>query len=261
MKLTDYILQLSMAGKHYFRLEDALSALQIKRTALWASLGRLQDKGEITSPFRGFYLIIPPEYRSLGCLPPEQFVPNLMKFLNLPYYVCLLSAAQFYGVAHQQPQIFQVMVEKNRPSISCGRVNIHFIAKAKMSELPTKSFNTPKGSIRIATPEVTALDLMIYPHQAGGLNNVATTFFELSEKIDWQQLFSLITTGETLCAIQRMGYVLEQIEMHKFAEMLWEKFHIHFKRYTPLSPKASIMRENKNKRWKIYINMQVESDL
>lgn len=112
-----------------------------------------------------------------------------------------------------------------------------------------------------SSPEVTALDLMIYPQQAGGLNNVVTVLFELSEKIDWQQLLPLVTTGNSLCAIQRMGYVLEQIEAYNLAEILWNEFHIHFKRYTPLSPKALITRKNKNKRWKIYTNMTIESDL
>jgi hypothetical protein len=36
--------------------------------------------------------IVPPEYRSLGCLSPEQFIPQLMKHLGLEYYVGLLSA-------------------------------------------------------------------------------------------------------------------------------------------------------------------------
>jgi len=43
-------------------------------------LSRLAAKGAIASPAREFYLIVPPEYRGLGCLPAEQFVPALMEF-------------------------------------------------------------------------------------------------------------------------------------------------------------------------------------
>jgi hypothetical protein len=66
---------------------------------------------------RGFHVIVPPEYRSLGCLPPEQFAPALMETLGMPYYAGLLSAAQFHGAAHQRPQVFQVVVESITHSI------------------------------------------------------------------------------------------------------------------------------------------------
>ena len=46
------------------------------------------------SPAHGFYVIVPPECRQLGCLPAGQFIPALMEQLGLGYYVGLLSAAQ-----------------------------------------------------------------------------------------------------------------------------------------------------------------------
>lgn len=46
---------------------------------------------------RRFYVIVPSEYRSLSCLPADQFIPALMKHLGLAYYAGLLTAAQYYG--------------------------------------------------------------------------------------------------------------------------------------------------------------------
>ena len=66
-------------------------------------------------PFRGFHLIVPPEYRALGCLPADQFVPQLMEHLGLVYYAGLLSAASLHGAAHQAPMVFQTIVADNRP--------------------------------------------------------------------------------------------------------------------------------------------------
>jgi len=45
-------------------------------------------------PYRGFYVIVSPEYRSLGCRPAEQFIPDLMEYLGEVYYAGLLSAAE-----------------------------------------------------------------------------------------------------------------------------------------------------------------------
>jgi hypothetical protein len=55
-----------------------------------------------------------PEYRSLACLPADQFIPALMKRFDFAYYVGLLSAAQLRGAAHQRPQESQVPLAKNR---------------------------------------------------------------------------------------------------------------------------------------------------
>lgn len=70
-------------------------------------------------------------------------------------------------------------------------------ATARLAELLVKGFtldderlkagrtlqriNTPRGTLVISTPEATALDLVGYPHRAGGLNQVATVLAELAD--------------------------------------------------------------------------------
>ncbi len=121
-------------------------------------------------PYRGFYVIVPPEYRRLGCLPAEQFIPQLMTHLEIPCYVGLLSAARYHGAAHQQPQIFQVMVPKNRPPISCEKVQVQFIARRNTEVIPAMEFNTPRGHVAVSSPEATAFDLVGYSEHAGGFD-------------------------------------------------------------------------------------------
>jgi hypothetical protein len=83
-------------------------------------LSRLIRPKLVATPARGFYVIVPPEYRSLGCLPGDQFIPTLASHRGLAYYVGLLSAAQYRGAAHQRPREIQVFLEKNRSPIKCG---------------------------------------------------------------------------------------------------------------------------------------------
>ena len=116
-----YIVDLASRGRHHFTTEEAAVALGGSVPTTRAALRRLKAKGEIADPFRGFHVIVPPEYRRLGCLPAEQFVPQLMRHLDAAYYVALLSAAELHGAAHQRPQAFQVMVKTNRRAIACGR--------------------------------------------------------------------------------------------------------------------------------------------
>ena len=122
------IADLAARGRYHFTSSELRSALGVSEAATRQALSRLAAKREIASPARGFYVIVPPEYRRLGCLPADQFIPPLMQHRNARFYG-LLSAAQYHGAAHHRPQEFQVVVETNRPAIMCGAVKVAFFAR------------------------------------------------------------------------------------------------------------------------------------
>jgi predicted transcriptional regulator of viral defense system len=180
----DYVESLASSGRYHFTSAQAQSALGASADAVKLALHRLGKQDRIASPARGFYVIVPPEYRSLGCLPADQFIPALMAHLKLPYYAGLLSAAQYYGAAHHRPQEFQVFLEKNRRPLKCGAVRVVFIARKQLKDVPVRQFNPPRGMINVSTPEATAIDLAGYPDHTGGLDQSATVLSELAENID-----------------------------------------------------------------------------
>ena len=164
----------------------------------------------IASPARGFYVIVPPEYRRLGCLPAEQFLPALMAHLDRHYYAALLSASQFHGAAHHRPQTFQAALAGYRRPISCGRVAVSFVTRARLAEVPTQSFNTPRGAIRVSSLEATAVDLVGYQKRVGGLSQAATVIAELAEDIQPDRLAAAARTAPVSWA-QRLGYLLDLV--------------------------------------------------
>lgn len=87
-------------------------------------------------------------------MPPEYFINELMGYLSQPYYVGLLSAAQFHGAAHQQPQQFQVVINKPRLPLHCGQARVIFVTKKDTSQVPVENFNTPYGIVQVSTPLV-----------------------------------------------------------------------------------------------------------
>jgi len=105
MNVADHIADLAARGRYHFTTDEVVAATDSSGTAARAALRRLREKGVIATPYRGFNINVPPEYRRLGCLPAEQFIPQLMAHLGQTYYAALLSAAQFHGAAHQQPQV------------------------------------------------------------------------------------------------------------------------------------------------------------
>lgn len=253
----EYVANLAASGRYHFSSRDVQVALGISPDATRLALSRLAKRKTIASPARGFYVIVPPEYRSLGCLPADQFIPALMKRLEIPYYAGLLSAAQYFGAAHHRPQEFQVFLGKVRRSIKCGSVRVAFLMRKRIAEVPVESFNTPRGTIRVSTPEATALDLAGYYQRAGGLSQVATVLTELSERIDPVKLAAVAATGPVPWA-QRLGYLIEKAGYREKTGPLKEYVHEHAKHSATLLPKGTSDLGRRDRDWKLHINTDVE---
>lgn len=249
---------LASSGRHHFTSVEARGALGASANATAKALARLMAQGYLASPEREFYVIVPPEYRSLGCLPAEQFIPALMAKKNLTYYAGLLSAAQFYGAAHHRPQEFQVLVARNRRPILCGKVRVGFIARKRVDEIPVRRMNTARGEIRVSTPEATAVDLAGYPEHAGGLDQVATILSELSEGIDAALLPQAAATAPLVWA-QRLGYLLEVAGAQHATTDLKGYLRQRMRDYEPLLSGGS-RQGARNADWKIIVNAKVEPE-
>lgn len=260
---SDFIDHLIKEGKCCFNHQDAMSNLGKSKKAVQSSIEHLLAKNELVSPVKGFYVILPPEYRKLGCLPAAFFLPYLMEHLGLNYYVGLLSAAAYYGASHQALQVCQVMIKASRVPLTCGEVKIKFIAKKNLDNTITQTFNTPKSIVKVSSPEETLIDILNYIPQSGGLNHIATIINELYEVIDQAQFKKLIDEHPLVPWKQRLGYILDQLGLGELSTMLKDSLSLK-KRvdYIPLSPSVEHdLTSTKNNKWKIIENTTIESDL
>jgi len=255
-----YIADLAARGQHHFTTDEAAAALGSTATAARAALRRLKAKGEIADPHRGFHVIVPPEYRRLGCLPAEQFVPQLMLHLGATYYVALLSAAEIFGAAHQRPQTFQVMLATNRRPFECGEVRVQFTARKDMRRTPVVERNTPRGPLRVATPEATALELVGYADKSGGLDNVASVLTELVDAIDSDKLVAEASRSP-IAWVQRLGYLLDLTDHHDLADTLVPQVRERGLVVAPLVRSKSRAGAARDERWRLAVNASVEPDL
>jgi predicted transcriptional regulator of viral defense system len=255
-----YILELAARGRYCFTTDEAVASLGGSVPTVRAALRRLKAKGEIADPYRGFHVVVPPEYRRLGCLPADQFVPQLMQHLGEGYYVALLSAAELHGAAHQRPQSFQVMVKANRRALECGGVRVQFVARKGHERTPVIEKNTPRGPLRIASPEATALELVGYADQCGGLDNVSSVLAELVEALDPQKLVD----AAVLCPIawvQRLGYLLDVGGHRELGHVLVPHVKEHAHVVAPLVRAKTKTGAERVERWKLAVNASVEPDL
>ncbi|SNB47473.1 type IV toxin-antitoxin system AbiEi family antitoxin [Geobacter sp. DSM 9736] len=251
---------LAAEGRSCFTYQEFLKLSGSSEVAVKSALHRLLKKGEIAMPYRGFYVILLPMHRSVGCVPPAQFIPDLMEHLGEVYYAGLLSAAEYHGAAHQRPQIFQVMVAKVRRPITCGNIRVQFVYRKNAAAIPTEFRNTTAGTIKVSTPEATALDVVGYVSHCAGLDNVATILIELAECIDPKRLVEVAELSPVSYA-QRLGYLLELLgekdKVVQLAEYVRKKCPVP----TALLPRLSIKGAAKDRQWQVYINTTIEPDI
>ena len=256
-----YLDELQAHGRYIYYKQDALKALKINDSALRVSTYRLAHKGRLVQPKRGFFLIIPLEYREMGCLPATWFIDALMRFLEQPYYVGLLSAAALHGAAHQQPQVFQVITNKIIKPIRIGRIHVIFIYKKKWPETSLlQSIQTETGHMLVSNPAMTAFDCVRYYKHAGYFNNIITVVEELVESISVASLIEATKHFE-LATIQRLGYLLEKIECAELAQTLEKYLSDKKLQYIQFIPGGKHPLVEKSERWHLEINEIIESDL
>jgi predicted transcriptional regulator of viral defense system len=260
MHAAAYLDQLLAHGRRTFSTAEAVTALGGSVVAVRAALRRLKAKGVLATPHRGFHVIVPPEHRRLGCLPAEQFLPDLMQHLHVPYYVALLSAAAFYGAAHQRPQRLQVMVSSGRRPVRCGEVHVQFLSRADAAETAVRELTTPAGYLRVASPEATALELVGYAEQCGGLSHVATVLHELEPALGGQPLLAECRRCP-IAWVQRLGYLLERLDAPTHLQMLGAHVVEHARVVAPLVAAHATSSVPRSERWKLDVNADVEPDL
>lgn len=264
----DYLKSLRSIGKQSFTVEQAMLDLKMSRHGVLSAAHRHKKDGDLISPAKGFYVIIPPEHQGFGCIPPEELVPILMQHLNVKYYSALLTAAQYHGATHQKPGSFQIIAEKQiKRKLKFGKVRIDCIYKKSLKNLPIQNITVRTGYLKLASPEITAIDLLKYPHKCGGLNHIATVLSELIETIDAKKLIALSEKiNENVC-LQRLGYILEQIDPmdtainQKIIDALYQFLSLKKLIYTPLAPELPRKDFPRSKKWKIIENTSIESDL
>ena len=257
---SEYIEDLQTNGRLSFTTADVIEALGKSVPAVRAQLRRLKEKGRIAAPYRSFHVVVPPRYRRLGCLPGEQFVPQLMAHLREPYYVTLLSAAAYHGAAHQAPMVFQVMVRKSRRGLECGGVRVEFVARHNMESTPVVERNTPTGVLRIASPAATALELVGYPERCGYLDNISTVLAELAESIDGRALEAEARRAP-VAWVQRLGYLLVLVEADELADRLDVVLDEHNVFTVALAPWRDMDGAPRDSRWNVAVNTEVEPDV
>ena len=256
--IKEWVDALQASGRYTFLRSEAIRETGGSPDSVKKALQRLAQRKRIAKIKDYFFVIVPLEYLSAGSPPASWFIHHLMAAMKLPYYVALLSAAGLHGASHEQPQELQVMTSKSVRPLRAGRVRIRFFTKKRIGPTPVTDLKTPTGSMRVSTPEATAVDLVRYAKAAGHLPNVATVLSELASLLDGRRLAEVAFEAGDVHVAQRLGYLLDQIGARRTTAPL-------ARRVKELQPRPVLLRPDRpaepgeeNRRWHVIANETIE---
>jgi predicted transcriptional regulator of viral defense system len=257
-------------GRAYFSREEGVQALGLSPEAFSAAATRLTKRRRLTSPRRGFFLILRPEDQTAGAPDPVRWIDPLMKYLGIDYRISLLRAAAFHGSSHQAAMVFQVIAPRQLRDFDIGRHRLQFVYQAPAAFTATNQsdwvgqIKSEAGFAKIAGVELTLLDAARYFHKAAGINGVAQITKDLGAKADPRKLAKAAAHYENT-SVRRLGYLLDHANHLRQASAL-EHFAHQAKSMKPLDPSVKPLLESlaslhpKDLKWKLVINESVEID-
>ncbi len=248
-------------GLYFFTREEAISTLKFTEEAFKKAAARLAKKNRILRIRSGFFVIVPLEYRTTGVLPAEWFIADLMAYMEQPYYVGLLSAASLHGSAHQQPQQFQIVTTTPQREVRKKGLAIRFFFKTNFNATPVTQIKVQTGHIPVSSPEATAIDLIRYARTIGGLDRAMTVLQELAETMNAARLIEAVKAEGNLVCAQRLGWLMEKAGHGALVVELAKLIASHNPPFTRLDPSLPVGKSEKNIKWRLLINTDVEGDL
>jgi predicted transcriptional regulator of viral defense system len=194
-------------------------------------------------------------------LPPYLFIDDLMKSLNKPYYVALLSAAALYGAAHQQPMEYFVIAETPAPrSINNKKLKVSFFSKNSWEQDDIVQKTTDAGYLNVSSPELTALDLVAYVDKIG-MNRTVTILQELAQEMKTTTLHRTAKRYINTPVIQRLGYLFDKVlGEEKLSDSLLKI--LNSRNLSPILLSTQKEKQGElDETWKVIKNIKIESDL
>lgn len=263
LKVADYINYLLSIEEYSFSWTELLDNSTKTVTSLKRELSRLVKKGRIVNLRKEFYLIITPRYSKQEKIPIQLYIGKLSKVLSHRYYLGFYSAAKFHGASHQQIQREYVMIENNKlGDINKKALQLRFFTTSKWPVKNIQERKSDAGIFKLSSPALTAVDLIHYQTKLGGLNRVFSVIEELVEEITINDMLELLSWYTFTSTLQRFGFVLEELQADDELIGVLLK-HLESSKYYAvlLSPNSSQRPGSANNKWKVDINIKLESDL
>ena len=263
MSLNNWIYEQEKRGITTFSFQQIRRLFQEhSEKALKTDVNRLILSKRIENVYRGFYVIIPTQYKLKGVVPPTYYINELMEYIGKPYHVGLLSAAAIYGASHQRAMLTQIVTTGPRSRISRNNTLINWNYRKQIPSELIETRNAEMGRINYSSAELTTVDIIQFASKIGGYQRATTVLAELVDIIDISKMESILpyTTASTM---QRLGFLLEYILLEQDkADILYSilKKKNGYLDDILMSSEHPASDNAESNRWRVNMNIEIEID-
>ena len=261
IKTPDLVSWLLSSGITAVTSEEISVLLGIPENYVRQRLAPLVKRSEIISPYRGFWIPIPFEYRQWGAPEAIYYVDRMMRYLDVDYYVGWMTAAAILGAGHHASQVFQVATAKTVRNRVIGRSDFRFYQRSNVGSLPILQYKAQTGAVNVSTRAATMLSAVNDLSNVSGLNNAANIIIELSETEEaFISEVAACSALFSISALRRLGWILENftdtlgldqlVNISQESKVKQSKLST----YKPYSDRI-------NKKWSLDINERIEPDV
>ena len=282
LTIRKWIQSLEEKGIYSFSMQELKEVFPLlKEKTILNTLGTLKKQGKLLPLWNGIYSIV--RFVDIGNATdnkaireegkPYFYIETLMQHLKREYYVALLSAVEVYLSPKEALQANEITVITSLPPLRDsfrGQGKIRYFVKKDIKNLreigvkrKTLPFSIEERTLRVASLELTAVDLLLYEKEIGGIQKAVEVIQRIKNHLSWQELPTEVILSTPVSIFQRLGYVLSFIKEEELAEELKERVLSTGKKFRRTLLKTDVPEKGGEPFcpiWKIVVNISLQND-
>ena len=282
LTIRKWIQSLEEKGIYSFSMQELKEVFaHLKEKTILNTLGTLKKQGKLLPLWNGIYSIV--RFVDIGNAidnkaireegKPYFYIETLMQHLKREYYVALLSAVEVYLSPKEALQANEITVITSLPPLRDsfrGQGKIRYFVKKDIKNLreigvkrKTLPFSIKERTLRVASLELTAVDLLLYEKEIGGIQKAVEVIQRIKNHLSWQELPTEVILSTPVSIFQRLGYVLSFIKEEELAERLKERVLSTGKKFRRTLLKTDVPEKGGEPFcpiWKIVVNISLQND-
>ena len=282
LTIRKWIQSLEEKGIYSFSMQELKEVFPLlKEKTILNTLGTLKKQGKLLPLWNGIYSIV--RFVDIGNATdnkaireegkPYFYIETLMQHLKREYYVALLSAVEVYLSPKEALQANEITVITSLPPLRDsfrGQGKIRYFVKKDIKNLreigvkrKTLPFSIKERTLRVASLELTAVDLLLYEKEIGGIQKAVEVIQRIKKHLSWQELPTEVILSTPVSIFQRLGYVLSFIKEEELAERLKERVLSTGKKFRRTLLKTDVPEKGGEPFcpiWKIVVNISLQND-
>lgn len=282
LTIRKWIQSLGEKGIYSFSMQELKEVFaHLKEKTILNTLGTLKKQGKLLPLWNGIYSIV--RFVDIGNATdnkaireegkPYFYIETLMQHLKREYYVALLSAVEVYLSPKEALQVNEITVITSLPPLRDSfreQSKIRYLVKKDIKNLKeivvkrkTLPFSIEERTLRVASLELTAVDLLLYEKEIGGIQKAVEVIQRIKKHLSWQELPTEVILSTPVSIFQRLGYVLSFIKEEELAERLKERVLSTGKKFRRTLLKTDVPEKGGElfcPIWKIVVNISLQND-